>query len=749
MNYLKKWWITLCFISLAVALTAIIIIPYSTTSREALTGLAHDIMLNISAYTLDKSESYLSPAEKAAELTRFLADSNIVSGDRSEKMLQYFKEQLSLYHQFTGIYYGNTKGEFFMVTRSNDKVKDGLFTKTIKIKDGKRTTKLIWSTPDHQELESKFAPLDKFDPRKRPWFIDSLVSNDVIWTAPYIFFTSQKPGITTASPVYDKAGRLRGVVGVDITIDRLSIFLKQLSIGKNGKAFIVDTSGNVVAFPDLEALKQTTQNNKVRLSKINELPDILSRKAFNSLHLLPDQLPKKHVFTTFEHNNERYISVFTPFKNDHWPWIIGLYLPENDYLGGIKKEYKLSLIIAALAVLITGFIGWAVARKISKAKESAEDANQAKSKFLAVMSHEIRTPMNVILGATDLLKESNPRENQKKYIKLLDNAGGGLLDLINDILDMSKIEAGLLDLEHINFNPSETLHQAFNIFELSAAKKKIKLTCRIDGELPNQVKGDPVRVKQVLINLIGNAVKFTDSGRVSVKACSKNLRNGQVELKFEIEDTGLGIPPNRQQAIFDQFTQADNSISREFQGTGLGLSISKKLCELMNGSITVSSTPGRGSNFTFIITMPEVIDSPSTENKTEPKAADSHIQSKVLLVEDNQSNQLLFKHFISGTSYIMKCAANGEEGVELYKEFQPDIVFMDIEMPIMDGYKATKIIRDWEKTIGHTPVPVIALSAHAIKGTAESAHAAGCSGYMTKPITKLQFLERIKRVNIT
>ncbi|MFW5499352.1 MULTISPECIES: hybrid sensor histidine kinase/response regulator [unclassified Maridesulfovibrio] len=745
MNYLKKWWLTICFVSLTVLLTAIIIIPHSTTSRKALTELAHEIMLNISSYTLDKSESYLRPAENAAELTRFLADSNIVSSDHYENMIRYFSEQLSLYHQLSGIYYGTTKGEFFMASRSNAKVKNGLLSKTILFENGERKTTMTWTTAENKFLQSELAPLDRYDPRKRPWFIEALMTNDVIWTEPYIFFTSQKPGISTASPVYDENGKLQGVVGVDITIAELSTFLNTLTIGQSGKAFIVDTNGNVVAFPDVEALKQTTQNNKIRLSKINELPDEICQKAYKSLSVHPDQIPQKPVFTTFEHHGARYNAVFTPFKNSHWPWIIGLYIPEDDYLGAIKKDYRLSLMTAALAILLSGLIGWVVARKLNAAKENAVAANHAKSQFLAVMSHEIRTPMNVILGTTDLLKDSHPRDDQKKYIKLLDNAGEGLLALINDILDMSKVEAGLLDLESIDFNPSKIMRQCCSVFENSASQKGIELACRVDGKLPGLVQGDPVRVKQILLNLIGNAVKFTETGGVYVQAGYKQLTNNNVELKFEIQDTGPGIPKDRQNAIFEHFTQADSSITREYQGTGLGLSISKKLCDMMNGNISVSSSPGSGSTFTFTITMKEVKSSDTKGEKFNNLPENRTLPRKVLLIEDNKSNRLLFKHFISDSPHVMKCASNGEEGIEIYKEFQPDIIFMDIEMPVMDGYKATEEIRDWERIIGLSPVPIIALSAHAIKGTAESAREAGCTSYMTKPITKLQFLERIER----
>ena len=745
MNYLKKWWLALSFTAITIILTSFIIIPHVTTTKEALTRLAHDIMLNISAYTLDKSESYLLPAENAAELTRFLADSNIINNDHPEIMLRYFVEQLTLYHQFAGIYYGNTRGEFFMVSRSEEKTKGGLLTKTIKIQDGIRTTKLIWSTPEMKELESKLDPKDSYDPRKRPWFIEALMNNEVIWTDPYIFFTDQKPGITTASPVYNAKGELQGVVGVDITIDKLSTFLSKLSIGKNGKAFIVDTSGNVVAFPDIKALRQTTSDNKIRLSKISELPDPLCRKSYDSLKIPPDQLPDKPVFTTFECMGERYNAVFTPFKNIHWPWIIGLYLPEDDYLGVIKDTYRISLATGAFAILLSGLIGWIVARKINRAKEAAVTANHAKSQFLAVMSHEIRTPMNVILGTTELLKESDTSDAQKKYIKLLENAGEGLLALINDILDMSKVEAGLLDLESIEFNPTKIMYQACSVFELSAAQKNIRLSCNVDGRLPDRVIGDPIRFKQILLNLIGNAIKFTEAGGVYVTASCSHISEHKVELEFTIKDTGPGIPKQRQEAIFNHFTQADSSISREYQGTGLGLSISKKLCEMMHGDLSLTSSPGIGSTFTFTLVMDEVRSGPSGEVEDSIHKDNETVARKVLLIEDNHSNKLLFKHFVADSPHILKCADNGEEGIQLYKDFQPDIIFMDIEMPIMDGFKATEEIRDWERLVGVPNVPIIALSAHAIKGTAEAARESGCTGYLTKPITKLQILERIER----
>ncbi|WP_320169605.1 ATP-binding protein [Maridesulfovibrio sp.] len=747
MKFFKEWWLAGCFIAMTVVSMAIIIIPTSITSRNSLSTLARDIMVNITSYTIDKSKSYLLPAEKAAELTKFLADSKIVSSETPLSMINYFYQQMNLYPQFTSIYYGNIKGEFFMASRSNARSPDGFYTKIIRIENNIRTCDLTWSDRDHLAIESKEAPEDRYDPRQRPWFIDAVMQNDIVWTAPYLFFTGNKPGITTASPVYDERGILKGVVGVDISIEELSIFLSKLTIGKGGKAFIVDSSGDVVAFPDLKELKQIGQDGqKIRLSKITELEDKVSQRAFSSLNLPPDKLPRQAVFTSFIYDNKRYSAMFTPFSNSKWPWIIGIYIPENDYLGGIKNTQTINIIIAICAVILAGITGWGVARKLEMSRENAIRANESKSSFLAMMSHEIRTPMNVILGATDLLMNSGPREQQKSYIKLLRDAGTGLLDLLNDILDMSKVEAGLLELENIGFNPRKLLRQSMDVFTFAAEKKNIALELEIEPEFPEGILGDPVRMKQVLINLIGNAVKFTSSGGVYVRAdAARSAKSNKIKLIFKVHDTGPGIPASQQKTIFKSFTQADRSITREHSGTGLGLSISKSISKLMEGDIEVNSSPGNGSTFIFTATVSECRNLQKAE--TEPVSEDAApcTPRRVLLVEDNRSNQMLFSHYLQDSPHEISIASNGEDGVKMFGQLKPDIVFMDIEMPIMDGYEATRELRKWEKDNNSPETPVVALSAHAIKGTEEAVREAGCTSYMTKPVTKTQLLEKIKK----
>ncbi len=747
MKFLKKWWLAASFITLTIVSMALVIIPTSITSRNSLSALAHEIMVNITSYTLDKSENYLLPAEKAAELTRFLADSKIVSSQSPQGMINYFYQQLDLYPQFTSVYYGNIQGEFYMASRSNAKVEKGYYTKIVNFINGQRTCSLRWTGPNHSLLESRTDPEDRYDPRQRPWFIDAVMNNDVVWTAPYLFYTGNKPGITTASPVYDKSGVLQGVVGVDISIEELSIFLSKLTIGENGKAFIVNSSGDVVAFPDLDELKQIEQDGqKIRLSKISELDDLVSRKAYASLGLPPDKLPNKPLFTSFIHNGERYSAMFTPFKDPQWPWLIGIYIPENDYLGGIKQSRTINILIALCVVMLAGASGWIIARKLESRKKEAVKANKAKSRFLAVMSHEIRTPMNVILGATDLLNNSSPRENQKPYIKLLSTAGAGLLELLNDVLDMSKIEAGLLELENINFNPRALITQCCSVFTISAQEKGIELKFDIAPDFPETVNGDPVRIKQVLINLVGNAVKFTNCGGVYIQAKTvSSIKSNKIKLVLTVQDTGPGIPEKQHKAIFESFTQADKSITREHAGTGLGLSISKSISRLMDGDIELQSTPGKGSTFTFTATLNDSQQKSGSNDSGLKATIENKCPRKILLIEDNKSNQELFSHYLQDSPHSIETASNGEEGVRMFKETRPDIVFMDIEMPVMDGYEATRHIRIWEKESGYAKTPIIALSAHAIKGTEEAVRTAGCSGYMTKPVTRLHLLDRIER----
>lgn len=460
----------------------------------------------------------------------------------------------------------------------------------------------------------------------------------------------------------------------------------------------------------------------------------------------------------------------------------------------LESMYPLMLVAAISLVGLIGGFGMAlrqVQRREQDAqlalhlKEEADQANQAKSRFLAMVSHEVRTPMNGILGLSELLMESGLSSKQQHYADSIHNATGGLVRIINDILDFSKIESGKLDLEGVAFHPARLVREIAELYRPSIHNKEVQLDVRIDCDDALCVVGDPSRLKQVLGNLLSNAIKFTQAGyvRLSMSAQREESSPARWRIFFTMADSGIGISPEALAQLFQPFTQADTSISRRFGGTGLGLAISKNLVELMGGKIACQSVPGQSTKFSFDILCPEGVAtdrheappqaamkndasldpqpaaiaapaapvSPAQVNPLAPltpttTAAPSALTgARILVAEDTEINRQLLRILLARRGCVLQEVENGQLALEAIRNGNYDLVLMDCMMPIMDGYQATSEIRSFEQAHGRPRTPIIALTASAIEGDRQRCLDAGMDDYLSKPFTQVGLMNAVEK----
>ncbi len=400
----------------------------------------------------------------------------------------------------------------------------------------------------------------------------------------------------------------------------------------------------------------------------------------------------------------------------------------------VQMNFKNGKMLRALCIARDITKRKATEQELIETKEAAIKASRAKAQFLSSMSHEIRTPMNAVVGMTHLLLEDNPRPDQVDNLKTLRFSSENLVTIINDILDFSKIESGKMDFEEVDFNLKYIASSIHHALSGSALDKGLKLQLKYDSAMPEFVKGDPVRLSQVLTNLVGNAIKFTSEGHIVTQVSLKSSDEKELEIEISVLDTGIGIPETKLSSIFDNFTQASSNTTRKYGGTGLGLAISKQLVELQGGTINVESIEGKGSRFYFKMKFKR-----SDQNDKQPD--DIHFENKnsvhslkgvkVLLAEDNKINQVVAGKFLSKWGVEMDIAENGEEALKMVQAKEYNLVLMDLQMPVLDGFEATKMIRNLGGK--YSTLPIIALTASAVLEIHEEAMSAGMDDFVTKP----------------
>ncbi len=474
-----------------------------------------------------------------------------------------------------------------------------------------------------------------------------------------------------------------------------------------------------------EKINSLASNSGIPFEGINEnlsvkYSETNSQGESFSLHTTIDGVVYSAVFLEIKNFKDKNVGYLISFK-------------EDKNISDVIKKTRITMINVIIIYLLLSILIYYMYRS----RENALIANKAKSEFLANMSHEIRTPMNGILTAAEIIEQTSNEDKRKDFLRIIKVSADSLLQIINDILDLSKIEAGKLRMEDITFDLHEILDDVTKLIFLSASKKGLESELIVEENVPRYIKGDPLRLKQILLNLLSNALKFTEHGKIQVRVKNDYLRDGNTErINFSVTDTGTGIDEEKKKILFKKFSQADSTITRKFGGTGLGLAISKKLVDMMNGEIDFKSEPGYGTEFFFIIPVKRSNPEEIAEVKRSEGAclkSDSNISRrlKVLVAEDNQVNQTIIKEILSSFGWRYDLVDNGNDAVERAIKNHYDVILMDVMMPIMDGLEAAKKIKS---SPGKTDMPIIALTASVTEKDIKKVFEAGMDAYLAKPI---------------